>query len=1082
MKSKRMGAGAKCRRALPFLFLGALGLFFCWFFVGRYGIFGSNVDWISQHSVIPDYFRQQFYETGNLFPEFAANIGGGQNIYNFSYYGLFHPVILISYLLPFVKMGDYLMGASIVSLVLSAELFYGWLLKRGFSGSICFMTALMYLLSGPMIFHSYCQIMFVNYMPFLCMAFLGVDRYFETGGKLLYTVSVFLMILASFYFSIGGMLTLVLYGIYRYVECADDAGIPAGGGKNDAGIPAEGEKDDAGILAGGGKADLLRGKETGELSGGKNIGGGSLHTVTCVCSGIKKVVCYVVSGRSKKDSADKNIVCDVKTEMDIKEIKKYPAAKNIAWNLKFGWIKRFFVRDRRAHGFAPEVTEGRTGVVVAPEGMEGRAGFGVVPEGMEGRTGRRITVIGFLCDGIRFLQPMLTAVLMSGILLIPTAAALAGREGSRASVSLASLWIPNIQMGRLLYTPYGIGLPTLMITVLAAGFGYKERKDRVLSWGCAVLLAVPFFSWALNGGLYVRDKALIPCLPLLCYLIACYLKKLQEKRISFVMGAVPYVITLGLLWAEQVSAGASEYTELFLLDGAIMGGCFLLYWRRKQTMILMLPPVVFLVLFGSMFHEQAGRIESREFYEKVNDPAIGQAIGDILAEDRGFYRLELVGNETENAAELNRVRTMGQYISSLYSSSYNREYQEFRKTIFEVEEPFRNDLMQSVSRNPLFLQFMGVRYLISEREVPGYERIGNAGDRGIYQNLEAAPAVYATDRMLSEQAYRGLEFPYNQMALAYAAVRPDREGGAGDDGESKGEAKAGRENAMVSEDVESMDAAEIQQEAAGYMENRNQEAVLGKMDRQILEEVRQALKPVEFVLPAQNGDSLEISEMREGYRIRAEQKSTVQIDLSGSGGGDAAEKDRVLFCRFRVKNYNSRIQDVTVWLEGERNKLTARDHFYYNGNTIFSYAVVLEKGKTSAELSLGKGEYEISDLTCYMGDWEKSLNRERSSRLYRSEFHPDPDRTKGNVIAGSVDVEEDGYFVTSIPYDSNFEVRVDGKAAEYGKVNLAFLGFSIGKGSHDVELVYHAPGRTAGAWCSVVGAAALLFLLKKRRI
>lgn len=1072
MKSKRMGGGAKCRRVLPFLFLGALGLFFCWFFVGRYGIFGSNVDWISQHSVIPDYFRQQFYETGNLFPEFAANIGGGQNIYNFSYYGLFHPVILISYLLPFVKMGDYLMGASIVSLVLSAELFYGWLLKRGFSGSICFMTALMYLLSGPMIFHSYCQIMFVNYMPFLCMAFLGVDRYFERRGKLLYTVSVFLMILASFYFSIGGMLALVLYGIYRYVECAEDAaGIPVGGEKADAGIPAEGGKD-----------DLLRGKETGKLSGGKYIGGGPLCTVTSVCFRIKKVVCYVVFGRNKKDSADKNIVCDVKTEKNKKEIKKYPAAKNIAWNLKLGGIKRIFVRNGMGLGFAPEVTEGRAGLGFAPEVTEGRTGLGSAPEGMEGRTGRRITVIGFLCDGIRFLQPMLTAVLMSGILLIPTAAALAGREGSRASVNLASLWIPNIQMGRLLYTPYGIGLPTLIITVLAAGFACQERKDRVLSWGCAVILTVPFFSWALNGGLYVRDKALIPCLPLLCYLIACYLKKLQEKRISFVKGVVPYVITLGLLWAERGSAGASEYTGLFLLDGAIMGGCFLLYWRRKQTMILMVPPVAFLMLFGSMFHEQAGRIESRAFYEKVNDPAIGQAIGDILAEDRGFYRLELVGNETENAAELNRVRTMGQYISSLYSSSYNREYQEFRKTIFEVEEPFRNDLMQSVSRNPLFLQFMGVRYLISEKEVPGYEWIGSAGDRGIYQNLEAAPAAYATDRVLSEQAYRGLEFPYNQMALAYAVVRPDQEDGAGDDGESMREANAGRENAMVSEDVESMDAAEIQQEAGGYMENGDQEAILGKMDRQILEEVRQALKPAEFVLPAQSGDSLEITEMREGYRIRAEQKSTVQIELSGPGGGDAAEKDRVLFCRFRVKNYNSQTQDVTVWLEGERNKLTARDHFYYNGNTVFSYAVVLEKGKTSVELSLGKGEYEIAEITCYMGDWDKSLNRERSGRLFQSEFHPDPDRTKGNVIAGSVDVEEDGYFVTSIPYDSNFEVRVDGKAAEYGKVNLAFLGFSIGKGSHDVELVYHAPGRTAGAWCSVVGAAALLFLLKKRRI
>ena len=47
-------------------------------------IFGSNVDWLSQHSVFPEYFRQQFYETGTVFPEFAANIGGGQNIYNFA--------------------------------------------------------------------------------------------------------------------------------------------------------------------------------------------------------------------------------------------------------------------------------------------------------------------------------------------------------------------------------------------------------------------------------------------------------------------------------------------------------------------------------------------------------------------------------------------------------------------------------------------------------------------------------------------------------------------------------------------------------------------------------------------------------------------------------------------------------------------------------------------------------------------------------------------------------------------------------------------------------------------------------------
>nr|WP_300825623.1 YfhO family protein [uncultured Schaedlerella sp.] len=949
----------RCMRVLPFLLLGLASVFFCWCFVGRFGIFGSNVDWISQHSVIPDYFRKQFYETGELFPEFAANIGGGQNIYHFSYYGLFSPVILISYLFPSVKMGDYLMGASIVSLTASAELLYGWLLRRGFSGRISFMTALMYLLSGPMIFHSYCQIMFVNYMPFLCMAFWGVDNYFEKGGKLLYTVSVFLMILTSFYFSIGGMLVLVLYGIYRYVE-----------GKGQSG------------------------REAGNCFLGKNIAcntrrGGKGNKLFS-----EKIVCYVILQRNKIGA-------------------------------------------------------------------------------------------GFLRDGIRFLWPMLVAVLMSGILLIPTAAALTGREGAKAGVSLASVWIPNLQVDRLIYTPYGIGLPTLMITVLITGFTYKKAEERVLSWGCAAILTIPFFAWALNGGLYVRDKALIPCLPLLCYLIACYLKKLENREISFAAEMVPFLMTMGLLALGQRHSEFSQYGALFLADGAIMTGCFLLFWRRKRLMFLMASPVVFLILYGSVFHEKAGRVESREFYEAVTDPAIGQAVEETLERDKGFYRLEQAGSESENAADLNRVWDRRQYISSVYSSSYNEGYQRFRKDVFGVEEPFRNDLMQSVSKNPVFRQMMGVRYLISEEEVPGYELVRSRDGMDIYENECAAPAAYVTDRIISENTYEELDFPYHQMALVYGAVGPAGE----DEPESRG--------------------TEGGEAGSGSTEDREAGGGSTEMERQILEEVRQALRPAEIVLPAESSDSLQIEKTGDGYRIRAEKTGTVRAEISGigemdgrepdrsgdsgteaaeaeeprlgmdSGSGaadsaDAAEPGQILFLQFQVKNHHPS-QDVAVRLEGEQNKLTAGNHFYYNGNTTFSFAVLLEQGKQSAELSFGKGDYEITGLTCFLGDWGKQTNRERSGRLYQSEFHPDWEQTKGQVTAGSVDVEREGYFVTSIPYDPNFEVQVDGETVEAKKVNMAFLGFEIGKGRHDVKLVYHAPGRTAGAWCSVAGVVLLLF-------
>ena len=36
-------------------------------FLFRFGGFASEVDWLGQHSVFPDYFRRLFYRTGKFF-------------------------------------------------------------------------------------------------------------------------------------------------------------------------------------------------------------------------------------------------------------------------------------------------------------------------------------------------------------------------------------------------------------------------------------------------------------------------------------------------------------------------------------------------------------------------------------------------------------------------------------------------------------------------------------------------------------------------------------------------------------------------------------------------------------------------------------------------------------------------------------------------------------------------------------------------------------------------------------------------------------------------------------------------------
>ena len=86
--------------------------------------FGSQLDWYAQHVAIADYFRTLFYSTKELIPDFAANIGSGQNIYNFSYYGFLSPIMLISYLLPKVPMDLYIMVSTCITVEISAVLLY----------------------------------------------------------------------------------------------------------------------------------------------------------------------------------------------------------------------------------------------------------------------------------------------------------------------------------------------------------------------------------------------------------------------------------------------------------------------------------------------------------------------------------------------------------------------------------------------------------------------------------------------------------------------------------------------------------------------------------------------------------------------------------------------------------------------------------------------------------------------------------------------------------------------------------------------------------------------------------------------
>lgn len=178
------------------------------------GMFGSSVDFLSQHVVFPNYLREVFYSSGRIIPSFMPHIGSGQNVFNIAYYGLLNPIILFSYFFPFIKMIHYIIFSNIILFIISNLLFYKFIDNK-FNNSL-FLTFL-FMLAGPMLFQFHRHFMFVNYMPFLILSLINIDK--KRYSRLV--IDIFLIIMISFYFSIPCLLVIVIYFIYVNYDCFD---------------------------------------------------------------------------------------------------------------------------------------------------------------------------------------------------------------------------------------------------------------------------------------------------------------------------------------------------------------------------------------------------------------------------------------------------------------------------------------------------------------------------------------------------------------------------------------------------------------------------------------------------------------------------------------------------------------------------------------------------------------------------------------------------------------------------------------------------------------------------------------------
>ncbi len=798
-------------------------------------LYGSILDWNTQHSVIPEYFRSLFYRTLNIFPDFALNLGSGQNIYNYSYYGLFNPVIIISYFLPFISMKSYIQISSILLVYSSVILFYYFLRRNKVNENVSLLSSVVFLTASPLLFHSHRHIMFMNYMPFLILALIGVDKYFEKDNSKLLCISTVLIILMSYYYSIPAIISIVIYGVYKYIKL-----------------------------------------------------------------------------------------------------------------------------------------------------------------------NKKITVKSFFKDGFRFLIPIMIAILISCILLVPTFyAILIGRLPNDINISLSDLLVPRINVKYLMYNAYGVGLTSISLLALINLFFDKKRENRFLLICLSSLIIFPIINYLLNGTMYIDAKVLIPFLPLYTLVISYMFDKISTKKIDLRKLVIASLAVLFLIYV-----GKSSYGNYFYIDFIFSLTLIIIATKTNTKYLFKVLTIVLLVIYSCAGNSKDTLVSRKDINssENVNQEKLIKKI------PKGYDHTTLYNLKLENVNNI--YGNLNIYSDYLYSSTGNANYNLFMFDTFEVPMQSRNRLIISANKDLMYLMFSNNRYFIGDNvDITGYKEIDKIGDTKLYENTDVLPFMYVSYNYYNKTDFSKKSFPYNNEILLNNVVVNEK---------TNNEFKTSiKETFIRQSDIKYMDPSIIN-----------------------------------------NGDRITVKK----------DNSRMLIDIP------EVARNKILFVSFNLEPQSCKVGDLLVNINGNTNKLTCREWKYYNGNTTFNYVI---SGDTSnkVEVTFSKGMYKIDNLKIYYMDYNDI--RDINKKVTKVDIDS---KTKGDKIYASVETEKDGYFVTTLPYDKGFTIKVDNKKIDYEKVNIAYVGFKISKGKHNIVIEYKAPFKIVGLIMSFIGIIVYILFYHKNLI
>lgn len=635
----------------------------------------------------------------------------------------------------------------------------------------------------------------------------------------------------------------------------------------------------------------------------------------------------------------------------------------------------------------------------------------------------------------KYIPSAVLSVCMAAALLLPTGLVLMEHKrngGGFSLLKILELLGPNISMNNILFNEYGLGLTLICFYTILAGLNRKDPAKKIFFPDSILFLSFGLFgifSYILNGTLYARPKILIPFLPLFILHCVRYLKSAHEETYSkkhtekpvemYPLYPFAVMLPLGLLWFSQV-----QFPWILIELGLLF--LFCLIQRRKQKHALQtseslrfprqMEMLVYLLVLIAPIGMYITTSKKENWVKKadVSTNAASEELSDIPIDP--LYHFDSL---TEPLANGNIISKPEITRSSMYSSVTNSAYSDLYYDTLMTPVRINNRIALLTSDNPFMLRLLGVRYIETEEDhIPsGYTPLYHtAKGTVIAENKNVLPAVYFTADTISEKEFNCLN------------------------------------------KIEQLEAI-------------SRKTVIGSSPDHTIDFVSDVYEPGKFISPftpklsidGNLPDSLNIKKTADGYDISSFCQQSLTINVENIGNSN------ILLLSFQVSNKT--IDPVVIDINNIRNKLSGLFAPYPNRNNTFHYQISTDgdSGMTKLNVTVPKGRFTVSKLQWHLCSEkifdEKNVFTKAAcyTKFGRSNF-----LSGTTVFSGSIDAKSDGIIASAIPQQNGLELFIDGKRTDIIRVNKAFAGAFIEKGTHRIEFRFSPPGKQLGCLISLI--------------